>query len=43
MTDAVQKRGYALNQSNEKLAREAGLVSADWYQSPIPRANFSFD
>jgi fatty acid desaturase len=40
MTDAVQKRGYALNQSNEKLAREAGLVSADWYQSPIPRARF---
>jgi fatty acid desaturase len=40
MTDVSFERGYALNEVNDKLAQQAGLVNADWYHSPIPRAQF---
>lgn len=38
MREAVLARDYALSETNDQQAREAGLVSADWYHSPIPRA-----
>jgi hypothetical protein len=38
MREAELARDYALNETNDQQAREAGLVSADWYHSPIPRA-----
>jgi fatty acid desaturase len=38
MTEQALRRHYALNDANERRAREAGLVNAEWYHSPIPRA-----
>jgi fatty acid desaturase len=38
MTKAAPMRDYALNEANDRQAREVGLVNADWYRSPIPRA-----
>ena len=38
MAETALTRDYALNEANDRQAREAGLVSAEWYRSPIPRA-----
>jgi fatty acid desaturase len=38
MTEVALPRDYALNEANDRQAREAGLVSAEWYHSPISRA-----
>jgi len=38
MAEAAVARDYALNEANDKHARAAGLVSAEWYHPAIPRA-----
>ena len=35
---AIARRDYSLNGAETRRAWEKGLVSADWYQSPVPRA-----
>ena len=35
---AVARRDYSLNGEETRRAWEKGLVSAEWYQSPVPRA-----
>jgi hypothetical protein len=35
MTFIPLKRKYVLNEVNDTRAREAGLVDAEWYRSPI--------
>ncbi len=35
---AIARRDYSLNGEETRRAWEKGLVSADWYQSPVPRA-----
>jgi fatty acid desaturase len=37
MAIVVQKRDYSLTGLESKRAEEKGLISADWYMSPIPR------
>ena len=37
MTTPNQERDYSLDGPENKLAQEKGLVSAQWYSSPIPR------
>ncbi len=34
----IRKRDYSLTGPEGKLAEERGMVAAQWYQSPIPRA-----
>ncbi len=38
MNMKVAKRDYRLDGEDTKLAQELGLVQAEWYQTPIPRA-----
>jgi fatty acid desaturase len=38
MTFIPLKREYVLNEVNDRRAREAGLVDAEWYRTPISRA-----
>jgi fatty acid desaturase len=38
MAIVVQKRDYSLTGAENKRAQERGLVAAEWYASPIPRA-----
>jgi fatty acid desaturase len=38
MAIVVQKRDYSLTGAEGKAAQESGLVAAEWYASPIPRA-----
>jgi len=38
MAIVVQKRDYRLTGPESKRAKERGLISAEWYESPIPRS-----
>ena len=35
---AIERRDYSLNGEETRRAWEKGLVSAEWYRSPVPRA-----